>query len=139
MIETMTATARQEQSPSRRMIRDGVVLIAATVLGVSYGAFVGDWHWGAMAAISLCIVSGLAAQGQDLRRAADKSRLVSSEDRWGWRSAVVWRLAIIGLIVAHFLVQTLVQWKVLVLIFGIPILAAWGFALGFNLGWPFIG
>ena len=115
MIETPAANDRQHRWPWRLTIHDRLVLISSAVLGLFFWIIERDWYWGALAAISLGIVLGLAAQVHDLWRGSKGSGAWTSEERWGWRFAVAWRLVVICLMVASFLVRLLVKWKVLAL------------------------
>jgi hypothetical protein len=72
-------------------------------------------YQGAIAAISLWVIVGLAAQIGDLFTAFWQNRSLTSEERWGWRFAAFWRIAVAFLMVACLLVMPLVSWKVLVL------------------------
>ena len=54
------------------------------------------------------------AQVHDLWRSPEGSGVLTPEERWGWRFAVVWRLAIACLMVGYFVVLLLVAWKFLV-------------------------
>ena len=105
----------QNRWPRRLTIRDWLVLISVAVFGVSFWIIERDWYWGALAAISVCIVLGLAAQVHDLGRGSKRSEALTSEEHWGRRFAVAWRLVVICLMVASFFVRLLVQWKVLAL------------------------
>ena len=115
MIETPAAHDRRHRWPWRLTIRDRLVLISVAVLGLSFGIIERDWYWGALAAISLCIILGLAAQVHDLWWGSQGSGTWTSEERWGWRFAVAWRLVVICLMIAHFFVRLLVNWQVLAL------------------------
>jgi len=115
MIETPAANDRRRGWPWRLTIRGWLVLISSTVLGLSFWIIERDWYWGALAAISLCIIFGLAAQVHDLWRGSQGSGAWTSEERWGWRFAVAWRLVVVCLMVASFLVRVLVKWKALAL------------------------
>jgi len=52
---------------------------------------------------------------------------LTSEERWGWRFAVAWRLAIACLMGVYFVVQLLIKWKVMVLDDGSN-MSIWGFS-----------
>ncbi len=93
-------------------IRGLLVLTVCAVMGLFAWSTEKDWSFGALAAISLAVMLGLAAQVRDLRR-GDGTGFSTSENRWGWRFAVAWRLAITSLVVACFLARFLVTWKVL--------------------------
>jgi hypothetical protein len=115
MIETPAAKDRQHRWLWRLTIRDRLVLISGAVLGLCFWIIERDWYWGALAAISLCIALGLAAQVHDLWRGSKGNGAWTSEERWGWRFAVAWRLVVMCLMVAYYLVRLLVKWKVLAL------------------------
>jgi hypothetical protein len=115
MLETSAAITRRNAGLWRLTFRDRLVLISAAVLGLYFGIIERDWFWGGLAAISLCIAVGLAAQVYDLWRGSKGNEVWTSEERWGWRFAVVWRPVVICLMVVHFLLRALVKWKLLAL------------------------
>jgi hypothetical protein len=113
---TEVATTTPARAGWARLSRRGLfVLISSAALGISYGIIEQDWHSGAWAAISLWIVLGLMAQVHDLWRSPEGSDALTPEERWGWRFAVAWRVAIACLMVAYFVVRLLVTSKVLAL------------------------
>ena len=111
----VTATIHRRSYWPRLSRRTLLISILSAVLGVFFWRIEEDWHSGAWAAISLWIVLGLMAQVRDLWRSPDGSGAMTSEERWGWRFAVVWRFAIAGLMVAYFVARLFIAWKILVL------------------------
>jgi hypothetical protein len=102
------------RSPRRLSVRDAFVLTASLALGTLVWGFERDWYFGALAAISLPIVVGLLMQAHDLWRSCRQSEGLSSEERWGWRSAVAWRVAVACLMAANLVVGLLVAWRVVI-------------------------
>ncbi|MCE5266633.1 MAG: hypothetical protein LLG00_01935 [Planctomycetaceae bacterium] len=68
-----------------------------------------DWYVGVLAAISFWIVLGLASQARDVWQTFRRANDATSEERWAWRFAVAWRIAICCLIGIYFLFQLLVE------------------------------
>jgi hypothetical protein len=87
-------------------------------LGALVWACERHWYSGALAAISLWIVVGLGAQVHDLRASCPPSAALPSEERWGWRFALAWRVAVAALIGACFVIQSLIVRRILVINYG---------------------
>ncbi|MEN6557464.1 MAG: hypothetical protein ABFC54_04715 [Thermoguttaceae bacterium] len=94
-------------------VRDAWVLATCVVFGVFWGIVDRGWPSGPLAAISVAVILGLVAQIGDLRRGFAGQTALTSQERWGWRFAIVWRLVVVALMFAYFLVRWLVLWKVL--------------------------
>ena len=122
----VTATIHRRFCWPRLSRRAWLISILSAALGVFFWTIERDWHSGAWAAISLWIVLGLMAQVHDLWRSPEGSGVLTPEERWGWRFAVAWRLAIACLMVAYFVVRLLVTWKILAFNDG-DNLSIWGF------------
>jgi hypothetical protein len=113
MAENLIENNRRCCRPWPLTIRGWLVLISSTVIGLSFWIIERDWYWGALAAISLCIIFGLLAQVHDLWKDFRGSETWTSEERWARRFTITWRLVVICLIAASFLVRLLVKWKIL--------------------------
>lgn len=72
------------------------------------------WYTAVLAAASCWIVFGLAAQVHDIRRAFRLNSHATTDERWGRRFALAWRLAVCFLIVASFAFQLLFRFHVIV-------------------------
>ena len=111
MVEPATITRRRW--PGTLTIRGWLLLIASAALGIVFGLVAEDWQPGAMAAISLWVVLGLASQVHDLWTSPAGNGALTREERRGWRFAVAWRVVVASLIVACFLLRLLVARHVL--------------------------
>ncbi|MEN6407649.1 MAG: hypothetical protein ABFC77_14410 [Thermoguttaceae bacterium] len=94
-------------------VHDALVLATCVVFGVFWGIIERGWYNGAIAAISVGVILGLVAQIGDLRRGFVGQIALTSEERWGWRFAIAWRVVVVCLMVAYFFIRLLVPWKVL--------------------------
>ena len=83
MVEAATATPRCPGWRWHLTIRSVAVLIASAALGIVYGNLEHDWSHAALAAISLWVVVGLAAQVHDLWRASRRGGALTPEERLG--------------------------------------------------------
>ena len=116
MVEPPNVTPQQARRPWQFTLRGLFALTFSVALGLSFWKTEHDWYLGALAAISFWIVLGLAAQVRDLWGSLQRSSVLTTEERWGWRFAVAWRLAACCLIAAFFLVRWLVTWQVFAII-----------------------
>jgi hypothetical protein len=89
--------------------------ILSLALGAIVWACERHWYSGALAALSLWIVVGLGAQMHDLWANCPRSGALPVEERWGWRFAVGWRLAIACLISLCFVIHVLIATRFLLL------------------------
>jgi len=93
-----------------------MVFVFGVAVGLStatMGRF--SWYDGVVAAALAWITLGLVHQLCDLWRAFhDQSRLTSDE-RWGWRFAVFWRLGVIGLLASRCGVSILLEFHLIAL------------------------
>jgi hypothetical protein len=83
--------------------------ISSAVLGALVWGCEGYWYLGALAAISLWIIVGLLAQVHDLGKCGKQCVDLPSEERWGWRFAVAWRLVVACLMGACIVVHALIS------------------------------
>ena len=113
MVEASNATPRQARQPWQFTLRGLFLFTFSIALGLSFWKTEHDWYLGALAAISFWIVLGLAAQVRDLWGTFQRSGILTTEERWGWRFAIAWRLAACCLIATYFLDRWLVTWHIL--------------------------
>ncbi len=115
MVEATNAIQRQDRQPWQFTLRGLFVFTFSVALGLSFWKTEHDWHQGFLAAISFWIVLGLAAQVRDIWRSSRQSdaSTLTPDQRWGWRFAFAWRLAVCCLIAAYFLDRWLITWQVL--------------------------
>lgn len=72
-----------------------------------------NWAYGLFAPLIVFIVIGLISQVRDLWRTFNARPDLSSEERWGWRFAVFWRVGVACLLVGHYIITALEAQEVL--------------------------
>ncbi len=105
MDETPHATDKQDRWHGRAFLSKLIVFSFSIAIGIFYWWLVQDWFVGALATISFWIILGLAAQVRDIWASYQSSGVLTSDERWGWRFAYLWRLAICSIIALYFLIH----------------------------------
>jgi hypothetical protein len=113
VVEAPATIEPQSRRPWQFTLRGLFLLTFSVALGLSFWKTEQNWYSGALVAISFWIVLGLAAQVRDLWRSSQAADAMATEDRWGRRFAVAWRLAACLLIAAYVLVCWLARWNLL--------------------------
>lgn len=89
-------------------------LVASVLLGILLGFLAQNWDLGVLAAFSVWIVVGLTAQVRDLWSTFPAPTFSTSEERWGWRFAIVWRAFVACVIGVSLVVPLLLRWRLFV-------------------------
>ncbi|NQT14210.1 MAG: hypothetical protein HQ582_15755 [Planctomycetes bacterium] len=93
-----------------------MVFVFGVSVGLSAATMRGfDWGDGVVAAVLAWIILGLIHQVCDLWRAFHNQSQLTSDERWGWRFAVFWRLGVIGLLAGLCAVSILLEMAIVAL------------------------
>ncbi len=74
-----------------------------------------NWSYGPLALVVICIILGLLNQVRDLWTTFHGRPDLSSDERWGWRFAVFWRVAVVCLWVGQYITAGLAARGILLL------------------------
>lgn len=95
-----------------RPFQFGILGLMTLLFGAAIGLSVANmvaWQAGIPAAAGAWIVFGLINQSLDLWHALRRRTDLSGDQRWGWRFAIFWRLAVVLLLVGQYVVWALLE------------------------------
>ena len=100
--------------PPQFSLRGLMIFVFGVAVGLSAMTSTrADWSYAVLAAATTWIVLGLINQVHDLWRAFGGRSDLSNDQRWGWRFAVLWRLAVAGLLIGYCVVRYLLARKII--------------------------
>ncbi|NQT14209.1 MAG: hypothetical protein HQ582_15750, partial [Planctomycetes bacterium] len=110
----------QPTNPFRRRFQFSLGGLMVFVTGVAVGLSMAgmqtlDWTHGILGAVVAWIVVGLLVQACDLWGTFHGRRDLSSDERFGWRFAVFWRVVVVCLLAGYYLLAALLHLKVIAL------------------------
>jgi hypothetical protein len=117
MAGNRSAELRASQTrPFQFSLRGLMVLVFGVACGLSVVRLEkGNWADGLAAAVVAWMVLGLVSQVRDLWSTFHGRADLSSDERWGWRFAALWRAAVVSLLAGHYIIRLLLDRKLLVL------------------------
>ncbi len=89
-------------------VGDLLILTAAVAIGLTVARTIDRaWAWNEalLATVSTLFVFGLSAQVRDLCRAFHGRDDLTSDERWGWRLACAWRVAVAMILIGYYVVE----------------------------------
>jgi hypothetical protein len=102
--------------PFQFSLRGLMVVVLGVALGLSVVSLEkANWADGLATAVSAWMVLGLISQVRDLWGTFHGRADLSSDERWGWRFAVFWRVAVTSLLAGHYIINLLLERKLLAL------------------------
>jgi len=104
----MTQDSRPDgRSEYRFSLRGLFVFVFGCAVGLSIANLDAWWGHGVLASVATWCVLGLFHEIRDLWRARKRTAWEHAEQLWGWRTAVSWRLGIVGVFALLFIIQYL--------------------------------
>jgi hypothetical protein len=97
MVDPLTAIDEQPRRPWQFTLRGLFLLTFSVAIGLSFWKVAQDWFVAGLGTLACWIVFGLAAQVRDIWqtcRQPGRHRAVTSEERWGCRFEIAWRLSV---------------------------------------------
>jgi hypothetical protein len=113
MPDVSSAVDLPAHRPWQFSLRSLFALTFSVAIGLSFWKVAQDWYASTLAALSFWVILGLALQVRDIWGSVGQSRGLPSDERWGLRLALAWRLALCCLIVAALMVRSLIGLRLL--------------------------